>query len=371
MLSSCFAAQLSPASLLSSLFSAASLRSMSTVQLSSSHAVDLLVLGAGWTGTFLLPHLRADHPDISFATTTRDGRDGSIRWQFDPELEGPEQFAGLPRAKTVVVVFPIKGEGGSRRLVRGYEEAVGARARWIQLGSTGIFDGGATLAALRVQAARSNDAEKQALPSSPPPFEWTTRHSPYDKTNARAVAEDELLSMHEETVVLNLSGLWGGSRDPINWLSRVAPTEEALEQKGSLHLVHGLDVARAIVAVHLAKTLPTSAALSAGSAARAIGNAEEEKRTGAGQRWVLTDLHIVDWWDLASAHPSTTSDQSEKVGTEPSPDRALWVARLMQKHDVRALPRSAAELGRAIDAREFWNAFGLAPVKARWEKGRA
>lgn len=140
MLSSCFAAQLSPASLLSSLFSAASLRSMSTVQLSSSHAVDLLVLGAGWTGTFLLPHLRADHPDISFATTTRDGRDGSIRWQFDPELEGPEQFAGLPRAKTAVVVFPIKGEGGSRRLVRGYEEAVGARARWIQLGSTGIFD---------------------------------------------------------------------------------------------------------------------------------------------------------------------------------------------------------------------------------------
>lgn len=111
------------------------------MQLSSSSAVDLLILGAGWTATFLIPHLRSDHPDdISYATTTRDGRDRSIQWTFNPDLEGPEQFAALPRAKTVLVVFPIRGPGGSARLVQGYEEAIGARARWIQLGSTGIFD---------------------------------------------------------------------------------------------------------------------------------------------------------------------------------------------------------------------------------------
>lgn len=163
----------------------------------------------------------------------------------------------------------------------------------------------------------------------------------------------------------------GGSRDPINWLARVAPTEAALEQKGSLHLIHGLDVARAIIAVHLAKHLPTSGVSSTSS--------EEEKRevttattnTG-GQRWILTDMHLVDWWDLASAHPDAPSSSSSSSSpTEPTPDRALWVRNLMRKHDVRALPRSAAELGRAIDAREFWDAFGLGPVKARWEKGRA
>lgn len=110
------------------------------MQLSSSSAVDLLILGAGWTATFLIPHLKSEHRDISCATTTRDGRDGSIQWSFNPDLEGPEQFAALPRAKTVLVVFPIKGPGGSARLVQGYEEAIGARARWIQLGSTGIFD---------------------------------------------------------------------------------------------------------------------------------------------------------------------------------------------------------------------------------------
>lgn len=142
---SCLPAHLSPARLLSALSesllsSAPQSTAAGAMQLSSSTAVDLLILGAGWTASFLVPYLEQHHPDVMFASTTRDGRNNSIRWQFDPELDGPEQFNGLPRAKTVVVVFPIKGEGGSRRLVQGYEEAVGARARWIQLGSTGIFD---------------------------------------------------------------------------------------------------------------------------------------------------------------------------------------------------------------------------------------
>ncbi|GAA5971621.1 hypothetical protein JCM8115_005882 [Rhodotorula mucilaginosa] len=378
MLSSCLPL-LAPASAsaaaactrLSSLVSSFGLTSSTGMQLSSSSAVDLLILGAGWTATFLIPHLKSEHRDISYATTTRDGRDGSIQWSFNPDLEGPEQFAPLPRAKTVLVVFPIRGPGGSARLVQGYEEAIGARARWIQLGSTGIFDGGPTLAALRVQAASGSDSEKQAASSSPTPpeLEWTTRHSPYDKTNARAIAEDELLSQHQETVVLNLSGLWGGSRDPINWLARVAPTEAALEQKGSLHLIHGLDVARAIIAVHLAKHLPTSGSVSPLSEEEKQEDRAATTTNTGGQRWILTDMHLVDWWDLASAHPDAPTTSSSP--TEPTPDRALWVRNLMRKHDVRALPRSAAELGRAIDAREFWDAFGLGPVKARWEKGRA
>jgi hypothetical protein len=76
---------------------------------------------------------------LTFAATTRDGREGTIKWEWDSEREGKEQYEGLPRAETVLVVFPIKGEGGSRRLVEGYEEAVGGKVRWIQLGSTGIY----------------------------------------------------------------------------------------------------------------------------------------------------------------------------------------------------------------------------------------
>ena len=108
-------------------------------------SVDLLVLGAGWTGTFLLPHLAKAHPDIAYAATTRDGRDNTIAWTWDEHAEGSAQFEQLPTAKTVLIVFPIKVQGGSRRLVEGYEQAHGAGVRFIQLGSTGIFDASCTL----------------------------------------------------------------------------------------------------------------------------------------------------------------------------------------------------------------------------------
>ena len=50
--------------------------------------------------------------------------------------------------------------------------------------------------------------------------------------------------------MLNLAGLWGGERQAKNWIGRVAATKEQLKGKTSLHMVHGEDVARAIIAVH-------------------------------------------------------------------------------------------------------------------------
>ena len=50
--------------------------------------------------------------------------------------------------------------------------------------------------------------------------------------------------------MLNLSGLWGGARQPKHWLDRVAATKKQLKEKKSLHMIHGLDVVRAILAVH-------------------------------------------------------------------------------------------------------------------------
>ena len=64
-------------------------------------------------------------------------------------------------------------------------------------------------------------------------FEWTTRHSPFNRENARAAAEEELLALAPETptTVLDLCGLWGGTRQPRNWLARVAPSKDALRKK--------------------------------------------------------------------------------------------------------------------------------------------
>lgn len=107
---------------------------------STTSSCDLLVLGAGWTWSFLKPLLTESHSSISFIATTRDGRDGTLKWSWDSESDDEQQYYALPRAKTVLIVFPIKGAGASKRLLQGYEAVHGSTVRWIQLGSTGIYD---------------------------------------------------------------------------------------------------------------------------------------------------------------------------------------------------------------------------------------
>ena len=185
---------------------------------------------------------------------------------------------------------------------------------------------------------------------------WTDRHSKFDESNDRARAEIELLALAPKvpTTVLDLCGLWGGSRNLKNWIPRVAPSKEVLAQKvgrennlscvprnsftdnlppysciqGSIHMIHGLDVSRAILAVH------------------------EHFDRANGERWLLTDGRVYDWWDLASAW-----GEEGKQGK--------WVRELMDEQGVRALPRTPERIGRAMESREFWSTFELEPVKGR------
>lgn len=82
-----------------------------------------------------------------------------------------------------------------------------------------------------------------------------------------------------------------------------------------------------------------------------------------GERYLLTDLRVYDWWDLAAAWASASSGAV-------SVDAGEWVLELMEETGVRALPRAPEVLGRAMDSREFWSTFGLRPEVARWERGR-
>jgi hypothetical protein len=193
--------------------------------------VDLLILGAGWTSTFLIPLLEKEK--ITYAATTTTGRDGTYKFKFEHDGKEEEsnsdnlhQYAALPTAKTMLITFPITSKSGTRHLCNSYIQTHGEQNepyQWIQLGSTGIFS-----------------VENQDL--------WVTRHSKYDTENPRAIAEDELLQLGG--CVLNLSGLWGGERLVKHWVDRVARSKEMLKGKGSLHMIHGEDVSRAIVAVH-------------------------------------------------------------------------------------------------------------------------
>lgn len=246
----------------------------------------------------------------------------------------------------MLVTFPLKGVGQSRRLVSGYErthnnnnnnsssssddddddddgegnvEEEGkvvvrneVKTRWIQLGSTGIFKGEG----------------------------WNDSSSPYDGNdpytpgggNQRAVAEDELLTLcGSDAVVMDLAGLYDGeTRRPREWVGRVMRSKEDVKKKGALHLVHGGDVARGIVGLLM------------------LGNWESV----GGKRWIVTDLRVYDWWDLAMSW----AEEGEY---------RRWVMELMREEGVRALPREKGELGRVLDGRAFWEAIGSWPGEGR------
>lgn len=281
--------------------------------------VELLILGAGWTSQFLIPLL--EERQIRYAATSRSGRDETLKFEFDPDAVDKEPFLVLPTSLTVVITFPIYGKGGSQRLVNFYKEThPDAHPQFIQLGSTGIYDGGPTLKTTT----------------------WFDRHSPYDESNKRAIAEDELLSLSksDRVTVLNLCGLWGGQRSPKNWVSKIAPSKTVLKEKTSLHMIHGIDVARAILAVH------------------------DKFSLANGTRWLLTDGRTYDIWDLVAAWGDGGEANRGKLPTGP---QAKWVLELMVETAVRALPRSAETLGRALDSREFWSTFDLTPARARLE----
>ncbi|KAK4247495.1 hypothetical protein C7999DRAFT_14480 [Corynascus novoguineensis] len=321
--------------------------------------LNLLILGAGWTATFLIPLLRSRN--ISFAATTTTGRpvvdEPTLPFKFNPsapEHEIRSAIAALPRARHILITFPLTGAGPSKLLHSIYTETHLTSAstssiksekdsipfRFIQLGSTGIWQ-------QRQQQSSAATPAPASPSSSLPPSPWLTRHSPYAReTNPRAVAEDELLALGG--CVLNLAGLWGDARNPRGWARRVAPTRDAVRAKASLHLVHGLDVARAIVRLVEG------------------GNGDESsspfwERVGRGQRWMVTDGFVYDWWALLAGW---AEEEEENEGGEQM-ERARWVFELMREEGVRGLPRSPETLGRCYDTRDFWETFGLVPLKAR------
>ena len=147
--------------------------------------------------------------------------------------------------------------------------------------------------------------------------------------------EDELLGL--KGCVLNLAGLYGGERSPRSWVVRVAKTKAEVKAKKALHLIHGEDVARAIIGVH-AKFTP-------------------------GKRWLLTDLRVNDWWDLIQSWGPEVQSKTDQKGEQL--DYARWVGELLVEEGIRSLPRSVESLGRVLDSRAFWSEIDVWPIKGR------
>lgn len=110
--------------------------------------VEILVLGAGWTFTFLLPLLEKE--SVRYAATSTTGRDDTIPFRFDSDSDNIEPFKTLPTATTVLITFPLTGHGQATKLVDLYTRSRSSVVTegagpppdvpfFIQFGATSIF----------------------------------------------------------------------------------------------------------------------------------------------------------------------------------------------------------------------------------------
>ena len=160
--------------------------------------------------------------------------------------------------------------------------------------------------------------------------------------------------------MLNLSGLWGGSRDPRHWIDRVASTKEQLKAKKSLHMIHGVDVARAILAVYHQIKQASGQRYVRPPSLLFVSSCS----TNVKLQQILTDLMVYDWWELILGFAGE-EEEASAVAESRVDKQIKWIGELMRESSTLALPRSKEELGRCYDCIEFWTSYNLMPIRSR------
>ena len=314
-----------------------------------------------WPGKdiFLKSSLDSMFFDADVYSCFHSGHEGTIPFTFDPQSTDPSPFETLPLAKTVLITFPLKGRGQSKLMTDLYEQThpqAEDDTSWMQLGSTLIY---------------KNPG-------------WSDFRSTYDNLDDRARAEDELLVLHgDRACILNLVGLYGGQRQLRHWLPRVAKSKANCAAKGAVHMIHGNDVARAIIGAHLSLNgeSKTKQEYKDDTSTKTFLSVPE---TVGGLHWPVSDLHSYDWWDIFMQFGSYAREQAIAAaasgdsatinllkGTKPEDlQYEKWVLELMAERGIRALPRDKKGDGieKLIDGRAFWEVIGDAPVEGRADR---
>ncbi|KAK9766838.1 hypothetical protein K7432_003770 [Basidiobolus ranarum] len=259
--------------------------------------VEILILGKGFIGNYVYDLCKKE--GLTVAATTRDGREGTIPWTL-------ESRTTLPPAKTVVITFPIGTGAEFRTLAEEYNKLHDIQPQYIFLSSTRPFD-------------KLN----------------STRHSPIDPKHTRLDTEKAVLEAPFRGSIVHLSGLWGGARQPRNWL-RFFMTPEKLKSSivsRQLHLVHGADVAKAIVRGLHSQFTP-------------------------GERWLLSDGKVYDRLELVKSWKN--QDQLKIIESLRSdPEVAAVIG--TQPFDEVVVGAENIDLPRRLNPDEFWEHFKVSP----------
>lgn len=113
----------------------------------------------------------------------------------------------------MLITFPLEGKGQSKHIVSLYQgthqSSASQHIQWIQLGTTFIFN--------KIEG-------------------WNDDNSDYNTEDKRGIAEDELRDF-AGGCSLNLSGLYGGTRQPRNFVQRIVKEKDDVRKRKAVHFV--------------------------------------------------------------------------------------------------------------------------------------
>jgi len=176
----------------------------------------LAILGAGYTGQFLLPLASRQYSRIFATSRDPDHRLTHIppaqRLKFDLAETGT--WANIPFEAELLWTFPAE----PLESVKQWATALAASSRrLVVLGSTSAYD---------------------VAPSNVYPPPWIDETMPIDITKPRVEGEEYLRHEHR-AIILRVSGIYGPGRNPLDWIrqGRVGPS------KKYVNLIHVEDLA--------------------------------------------------------------------------------------------------------------------------------
>ncbi|KAJ1916985.1 hypothetical protein H4219_003456 [Mycoemilia scoparia] len=280
--------------------------------------IELLILGQGFIGKYVSEY--CSQKGTSFESTTRDGRDNTVKWAL-PENDQKELCVDeLPIATSILITFPVKDPVLLDHFVSEYTKHCSVQdpqeqqqqqqqeIQWIYLGSTRGFT---------------------QIPSN-------HKTIPDKKADLQRLQSEEMLMTKHNGCVLNLAGLWGGQREPKNWAQRFK-TADSIRRRISnrtLHLVHGQDVAQAIVD-HLIPSFTPN------------------------KRWLLSDGRVYDMLEVIVKCGSQDILANLQNVLYEEKDLALCHLGTTKIEDIKFGPE--ASLVRRIDPDDFFVNFGFKP----------
>ena len=177
----------------------------------------LIVLGSGYTGQVL--HRTATSQGRIVHATSRNPLNNLAdipsehRLQF--ELEQPSTWGNIPAGADLIWCFPATPLEQVQAFVR---TLAAPPRRIVVLGSTSAYD-------------TSSESTEY-----PPP--WIDESAPLDQTKPRVQGE-EYLREHHGAIVLRVAGIYGPTRNPLDWISR----DRVEMSRKYMNLVHVEDLA--------------------------------------------------------------------------------------------------------------------------------